>query len=80
MYDTQPKTCRFCKDLITSTRRGVQYGPRHHAHFDCYLDAEKKLDALRPRQVGTFPYTLLVERGLLDEARVLTYGGTKTHA
>lgn len=62
-------TCRFCKKFDDNL---IAYGPRHYAHPACYLDAGKKLLALRPYQVGQFPYKLLKERGLLDEAARLT--------
>jgi hypothetical protein len=49
----------------------VKYGVRHYAHFRCYLDAGKKLDDLHGWQVSQFPFALLKERGLLDQARKL---------
>jgi hypothetical protein len=61
-------TCRFCKKMLPE----VKYGTRHYAHFDCYLDAGKPLDALSQWQIKKFPYFLLKERGLLDEAARLT--------
>lgn len=57
-------TCRFCSEF---DRDGmVQYGVRHYAHFDCYLEAGKSLDDLQDWQVGQFPFRLLKERGLLE--------------
>lgn len=61
-------TCRFCGD---GDQAMVRYGIRHHAHFKCYLDAGKKLSDLHPWQVRQFPYKLLKERGLLDEAKTI---------
>lgn len=58
-------TCRFCDNRNQSL---VKYGTRHYAHFLCYLDAGKKLTDLHAWQVKQFPYRLLKERGLLDEA------------
>lgn len=62
-------TCRFCKDTSLNGDGMVKYGVRHYAHFHCYLDAGKTLDALRKWQVGEFPWKVLKERGLLDDAR-----------
>lgn len=59
-------TCRFCDSRDQSM---VKYGVRHYAHFKCYLDAGKKLSDLHAWQVRRFPYFLLKERGLLEEAR-----------
>jgi hypothetical protein len=61
--------CRFCDDWRDQGL--VKYGTRHYAHFRCYLDRGKALDALPAWRVSTFPYFLLKERGLLDEARRL---------
>jgi hypothetical protein len=72
------QTCRFCGEQDTNgTDSMVKYGVRHHAHFACYLDAGKRLDALHAWQVGTFPYKVLKDRdylagGLLEEADRLT--------
>lgn len=59
-------TCRFCDDRNQSM---VKYGPRHYAHFKCYLDAGKKIEDLSPWQIRLFPYFLLKERGLLAVAQ-----------
>lgn len=59
-------TCRFCEDRDQDM---VRYGIRHHAHFHCYLNAGKKIGDLHPWQVRSFPYFLLKEHGLLDEAQ-----------
>lgn len=58
-------TCRFCQSMMSDNL--VKYGTRHYAHFDCYLDAGKKLGDLPAWQIERFPYFLLKERGLLDE-------------
>ncbi len=50
----------------------IKYGTRHYAHPVCYLDAGKELADLSAWQVGRFPYRLLQERGLIDEAARLT--------
>lgn len=63
---TQFNHCRFCDNWRDQGL--VKYGTRHYAHFKCYLDHGKKLADLPRWQVGEFPYFLLKERGLLDEA------------
>jgi hypothetical protein len=63
-------TCRFCDNW--RDQEMVQYGTRHYAHFKCYLDKGKKLKDLHGWQVSEFPYLLLKERGLLQEAMELT--------
>ena len=69
-------TCRFCKEsTFHPETEGVRYGPRHFAHFACYLDAGKTLEALTKWQVGRFPFKMLKERGLFELAIKLT---TKT--
>jgi len=70
-----PTTCRFCEDR--KDQNMVKYGPRHYAHFHCYLDAGKKLKDLKQWQIGQFPYRLLEERGLMDEARGLFHAKGK---
>jgi hypothetical protein len=70
-YINRFNTCRFCDSFSQNL---VKYGTRHYAHFDCYLDAGKKLDELHGWQVSMFPYRLLQERGLLDDARRLAGG------
>lgn len=54
-------TCRFCK------KWSPEYGVRHYAHYECYLDAGKDLFMLPRREVARFPYKLLKARGLLDK-------------
>lgn len=71
-YLTRYNTCRFCKSPMSSDL--VKYGTRHYAHYACYLDAGKKLSDLPAWQIGKFPYFLLKERGLLEEAQRLTKG------
>lgn len=64
-------TCRFCHE--SGTEDGMtKYGTRHYAHFACYLDAGKPLSDLRPWRVRLFPWKVLKERNLLDEANRLT--------
>lgn len=57
--------CRFCSDR---GQKLVKYGTRHYAHFKCYLDAGKSLEDLHAWQVGEFPFRLLKERGLEEQA------------
>jgi hypothetical protein len=49
---------RICKD---------PFGDVRYAHYDCYLDAGKRLGDLDDRQVLRFPLDLLKKRGPLDE-------------
>ena len=68
-------TCRFCKHFIYehgSTRVPLKYGPRHYAHYDCFLDSGHTLDELPAYQISKFPYKLIKERGLLNDAERLT--------
>jgi hypothetical protein len=62
-------TCRFCSAMMSDDL--VKYGTRHYAHHRCYLDAGKKLADLPAHQIEQFPFFLLKERGLLEEARQL---------
>ena len=64
-------TCRFCKELAWH-QDVVKYGVRHYAHFDCYLKARKTLAGLSAHQISKFPYRLLLENDLLDEAKEAT--------
>lgn len=61
-------TCRFCGETADHGRM-VQYGVRHYAHFNCYLDAGKSLDGLHDWQIRKFPFRLLKERGLKRRAK-----------
>lgn len=61
--------CRFCDNWRDQGL--VKYGTRHYAHFRCYLDHGKTLDALPAWMVGEFPYFLLKERGLLEQAQAI---------
>lgn len=47
-------TCRFCKAPMA--RGLVKYGPRHYAHYECYLKAGKRLEDLPDWVVVQFPY------------------------
>ena len=68
-YFNRYNTCRFCKAMMSCDL--VKYGTRHYAHYACYLDAGKKLSDLHAWQIGKFPYFLLKERALLEEAERL---------
>jgi hypothetical protein len=59
-------TCRFCNNW--RDQGVVKYGPRHYAHFRCFL--EKKLDLLPQLpgwKLGEFPFRLLREFKVTDE-------------
>ena len=60
--------CRFCEDR---SQKMVKYGVRHYAHFACYLDAGKKLSDLHAWQVGEFPWRIIKDRGLDQEAWII---------
>lgn len=64
------QTCRFCKSSENEDQM-VKYEVRHYAHFECYLRAKKPLSDLWAWQIKQFPYRLLKEYGLLNEARAL---------
>lgn len=64
------QTCRFCQSLKNEDQM-VKYGVRHYAHFECYLDAGKKLDALHAWQIYQFPHRLLKARGLVPHVEAL---------
>ena len=67
------QTCRFCgAQDHGGTDTMVKYGVRHHAHFACYLNAGKPLSDLHAWQIGTFPFRLIKDRGLMDEVERLT--------
>ncbi len=59
--------CRLCHNYALE-RDCVKYAHRHYAHFRCYLDAGKPISALSVYDLEHFPYRLLRDRGLLDEA------------
>lgn len=63
-------TCRFCGTWEGDLPK-VKYAVRHYAHHGCYLRAGKKLSDLHPWQVRLFPYGLLKDHGLLDEAYII---------
>jgi hypothetical protein len=71
MFKSTLSTCRFCKKSSFDGDGMVKYGVRHYAHFKCYLEAGKGLDALHDWQAREFPYRLLKERGLLGRAGTL---------
>ncbi len=70
-------TCRLCDDGIMRDEGMVKYSSRHWAHYRCYLAAGKPLSALPAWKVGEFPYFLLKEHGLLDEAKRLASANRK---
>jgi hypothetical protein len=63
-------TCRFCKKPSFHGEL-LRYGLRHYAHHACYLKAGKPLAALSAWKIECFPYFVLKEHGLLDEAKRL---------
>jgi hypothetical protein len=70
------QTCRFCgKQDHQGSITMVKYGVRHHACHACYLDAGKSLTDLHTWQIGTFPFRLIKDRGMLAEVERLTSGG-----
>jgi len=74
MSTTNMNTCRFCGESefgANADTRLVKYGRRHYAHHACYLDAGKLLTDLHGWQVGSFPFRLLQDRGLLEQAEHL---------
>ena len=64
-------TCRFCGEIVRSGA-SVKYAVRHYAHFHCYLDAGKNLEALHEWQIKRFPWKVLRNRNLLARAEDLT--------
>ena len=58
----------------------VKYGVRHYAHFECYLDAGKDLEALHDWQIVSFPYRLLIARGLGVVAEVAQHRSDAGHS
>lgn len=67
------RACRFCLDRVGYNhpyyRIGFQYGPRHHAHFECFQKAKGKEGVLKLKehQLRRWPWKLLQEAGILDE-------------
>lgn len=57
--------CRFCNNWRDQGM--VKYGPRHHAHFKCFLEHGKSLRDLPARKLSRFPYRLLREHNITDE-------------
>lgn len=58
-------TCRFCNNWRDQGM--VKYGPRHYAHFRCFLENGKSLVDLPGWKLGEFPYRLLKEFGAVNE-------------
>ena len=65
--------CRFCKLYHADKHRFnmFQYGPRHHAHWDCFLTAkgEAGLRSLPDWAVRSFPAMAAEYAGLTDVLR-----------
>ena len=62
-------TCRFCGESTYDAETVVKYGVRHYAHHACYLKAGKALSDLHDWQIISFPYRLIEEHGLADQAQ-----------
>lgn len=56
--------CRFCNNWRDQGM--VKYGPRHHAHFRCFLENGKSLHKIPAWRLGDFPFRLLKEFGITD--------------
>lgn len=69
---TRP-TCRVCHEAGPEYLF-IKYGVRHYAHFACYLDAGKPLSDLRKWQIESFPFKVILDRGLMPEVERLTAG------
>lgn len=63
--------CTICKTHEHDEDRLLKHSVRHYAHFKCWLDAGRGLETLKPWQVGKFPFRLLKERGLLEQAEAI---------
>lgn len=48
-------TCRFCKETEFDPKMLVQYGVRHHAHWECYSKSGRGFDKLSKFQLGRTP-------------------------
>jgi hypothetical protein len=69
-YVSDLKHCRFCKKANWEDARPfVKYGPRHHAHAECYLRAGKPISRLSYDDAARLPFFTLKELGLLDEVK-----------
>ena len=77
--------CQFCEKFSGVTGRNqpsgelkyegkVKYGPRHYAHFECFLNHKTEADfkALGAFKIGQFPYQLLKERDYYEIAKAVT--------
>jgi hypothetical protein len=49
----------------------VKYGPRHYAHYRCYLEKGKSLADLPDWQIGEFPARILFEFNQVDRETML---------
>jgi hypothetical protein len=56
--------CRFCNNWRDQGM--VKYGPRHYAHYRCYLEKGKSLADLHDWQIGEFPARILLEFNQVD--------------
>ena len=57
--------CRFCTNW--RDQEMVKYGPRHYAHFRCFLENGKSLHKVPVWQLGNFPFRLLQEFGVVAD-------------
>ncbi len=58
-------TCRICHEVSFHPENTMlRYGPRHWAHFACYLKAGKPLDSLSTFTLGRFPFRAVKTAGL----------------
>lgn len=75
-------TCQFCEKFNGHSGKSsgrkqpkyngkVKYGPRHYAHFECFLDAKgiEALGKLHGWQINQFPALLIKERGIENEVK-----------
>ncbi len=59
IWDTEYRTCRFCKKNEDSSNM-VKYGTRHYAHHECFLNGlgTDGLSRLNQTQLERFPKAL----------------------